>query len=260
MKRVLLTLLVSMMLTASAVAQVQTLNLPGRFVPSHPGAGVDCDAGACLGELVRTVSIDAQNRLVFSFQPSTPDGTIPVAQALTFTPTAGGTSDGFLSTVDFDDGTEVLTLTLSTGTVLTADLGAFTTVSEVATQITTALANYEVTTSGIADAAVTVAKMSSGSAADGQVATADGSGGVAFETLPTGGGGMGLSSVESNSTLEGDGTTGDPLGIADDGVDTDQLAADAVTQAKLANNSSRCTDRGQRSRLLGDCLGRGRYQ
>ena len=69
------------------------------------------------------------------------------------------------------------------------------------------------------------------------MATADGSGGVAYETLPTGGGGMGLSSVDSNSTLDGDGTSGDPLGIADDGVDTDQLADDAVTQAKLANNS-----------------------
>ena len=52
-----------------------------------------------------------------------------------------------------------------------------------------------------------------------------------------GGGGGGLSSVTSNGTLTGDGTAGDPLGIADGGVDTTQLADDAVTQAKLADNS-----------------------
>ena len=37
--------------------------------------------------------------------------------------------------------------------------------------------------------------------------------------------------------LTATGTAGTPLGIADDGVDTNQLADDAVTQAKLANNS-----------------------
>ena len=51
------------------------------------------------------------------------------------------------------------------------------------------------------------------------------------------GGGGGLSSVSSNATLDGDGTAADPLGVADEGVDTAQLADDAVTQAKLANNS-----------------------
>ena len=52
-----------------------------------------------------------------------------------------------------------------------------------------------------------------------------------------GGGGGGLSAVTSDGTLDGDGTTGDPLMVADGGVDTTQLADDAVTQAKLANNS-----------------------
>ena len=42
-----------------------------------------------------------------------------------------------------------------------------------------------------------------------------------------GGGGGGLSTVATDATIDGDGSTGNPLGIADD----------AVTQAKLANNS-----------------------
>ena len=40
-----------------------------------------------------------------------------------------------------------------------------------------------------------------------------------------------------DGTLTGDGTAGDPLGIADAGVGTTQLTDNAVTQAKLANNS-----------------------
>ena len=52
-----------------------------------------------------------------------------------------------------------------------------------------------------------------------------------------GGGGGGLSAVSSDATLDGSGTTADPLGVADEGVDTDQLADDAVSNAKLAANS-----------------------
>ena len=52
-----------------------------------------------------------------------------------------------------------------------------------------------------------------------------------------GSGGGGLSSVATDSTLDGDGTASDTLGIADDGVDSDQLADDAVTHAKMADNS-----------------------
>ena len=72
---------------------------------------------------------------------------------------------------------------------------------------------------------------------------------------------MFLESVTTDSTLDGQGTTGDPLGIADDGVDTDQLADDAVTQAKLANNSVHAAQIGANAvGLIGDCLGRGRDQ
>ena len=51
------------------------------------------------------------------------------------------------------------------------------------------------------------------------------------------GGGSGLSAVSSDATLDGDGTSSDPLGVADGGVDTTQLADDAVTQAKIADNA-----------------------
>ena len=46
------------------------------------------------------------------------------------------------------------------------------------------------------------------------------------------GGGGGLSSVSSDATLDGDGTNADPLGVADEGVDTAQLADDAVTSSQ----------------------------
>ena len=64
---------------------------------------------------------------------------------------------------------------------------------------------------------------------------------------PTGGGGGGLSTVATDATIEGDGTTGDPLALADDAVTTAKLAAlsvhtgkindDAVTADKLADNA-----------------------
>ena len=47
----------------------------------------------------------------------------------------------------------------------------------------------------------------------------------------------GITAVTSDATLSGDGTTSDPLGIADDGVGTTQLADDAVTQAKIGDNA-----------------------
>ena len=66
-------------------------------------------------------------------------------------------------------------------------------------------------------------------AADGHVLTADGSGGVTWEAI-------GDASIEIDSTLTGTGTTGDEFGIADGGVGTTQLAANAVTNAKLGSD------------------------
>ena len=50
-------------------------------------------------------------------------------------------------------------------------------------------------------------------------------------TLPAGGGG--LTAVASDATLSGDGTTGDPLGVADNSITTVQLADLAVRTANL---------------------------
>ena len=47
--------------------------------------------------------------------------------------------------------------------------------------------------------------------------------------------GGGLTAVETDATLSGDGTSGSALGIADGGVDTTQLTDDAVTADKVEN-------------------------
>ena len=54
--------------------------------------------------------------------------------------------------------------------------------------------------------------------------------------IETGGSG-GLSAVTSDATLNGDGTSSDPLGVADEGVDTTQLADSAVETSKINNQS-----------------------
>ena len=66
--------------------------------------------------------------------------------------------------------------------------------------------------SGAAGAGFDGLSILSGSATDGHVMTADGSGGVAWEASSGG-----LSAVTSDATLTGDGTTGNPLGIAGGG-------------------------------------------
>ena len=64
----------------------------------------------------------------------------------------------------------------------------------------------------------------SGTAPDGQVSVADGAGGSEWRDQ-TGG----LQTVETDDTLDGDGTTGDPLGVADDSIGSDHIQTDAVT-------------------------------
>ena len=53
-------------------------------------------------------------------------------------------------------------------------------------------------------------------------------------TLSVAGGGAGLSTVTSDTSLKGTGASTDPLGVADDAIGTAQLAAGAVTGAKVA--------------------------
>ena len=59
---------------APAVAQVAapTLNLPGRYVPGRPGAGVDADAGAIIGRYVKEAEV-VGGELRLSVQTSTSD-------------------------------------------------------------------------------------------------------------------------------------------------------------------------------------------
>lgn len=104
------------------------------------------------------------------------------------------------------------------------------------------IANNAIETAQIAGDAVTQAKLADDSVGLAQLAhgTADrylgfnASGAPAELTAPSGGG---LSAVTSDGTLTGDGTSGDALGIANGGVNTTQLADDAVTTAKIANNA-----------------------
>ena len=88
--------------------------------------------------------------------------------------------------------------------------------------------------SGAAGAGFDGLSILSGSATDGHVMTADGSGGVAWEASSGG-----LSAVTSDATLTGDGTTGDPLGIAGGGGTDDQTAAEVpVTVTGFTGNLS----------------------
>ena len=64
------------------------------------------------------------------------------------------------------------------------------------------------------------------------MATADGSGGVAYETATGGGGGT----VSTSTPVSGDGSSGDPVTIADGAIGNDQLADDAVNTAQLADD------------------------
>ena len=124
-------------------------------------------------------------------------------QTLTFTPSGGGMgmADGVLSSATFDTGTQMLTLTLSTGTSLPAvDLSEFITATELGNQIATGI-NARLASSAPED--VVSGSGSVGSSTD--VARAD---------HVHGGGGGGLSSVTTDTTLTGDGTSGDALSVA----------------------------------------------
>ena len=78
-----------------------------------------------------------------------------------------------------------------------------------------------VDTDHLKDGSVTPAKVDAGTSTDGQLLTSDGAGVVAWEDAATVVGG--LSTVATDDTIDGDGSTSDPLALADA----------SVTQAKL---------------------------
>ena len=178
------------------------------------------------------------------------DGT---EQTTIYTPTGGGgggSSDGVLVSASFDDTTEILTLNLSTGTMITVSLMALQTSADVDDAITTALASAGFQTETEVDARIaTYARATpSGTIADAQIPAAiardtelpdtsallersdvvagtnitltNGAGNT-FTIAAAGGSGGGLTSVSSDSTLQGLGTASDLLGLTD--VEVNQL-------------------------------------
>ena len=115
---------------------------------------------------------------------------------------------------------------------------------------TTELVDANVTTDKLADMAVTALKLADGAvvpskvsgttdgssnASDGHVLTADGTGAAAWEAPAAGG----LSSVATDGTIDGTGTSGSPLGIADNSIRPDMVRTHAITEPKLAPGSVR---------------------
>ena len=85
----------------------------------------------------------------------------------------------------------------------------------------------------LASDAVTAVKVDSETATDGWVLTADGASGSAWEAQT----GQGGTTVVTTQPVSGDGTTGDPVTIADGAIDSDAIADAGITHVDLANNS-----------------------
>ena len=126
MKRILSALLFVLLAVAPAAAQY---TLPGVYSPGVPGAGIDCDAGACLGRYVKFATVSG-NDLTLTYQDAN-----NAQQTLTFS--GGLVTGGSLHTT-----TQELTLTLSGGTSVIIDLSGLTTAAEVSTAINLALSGY----------------------------------------------------------------------------------------------------------------------
>ena len=102
------------------------------------------------------------------------------------------------------------------------------------------IADDAVTNAKVADDAIQNAQLANNSVRDEQIAgdlSSQEQQNIRTRIGAGTGGGSGLSAVSSDATLGGDGTSSDPLGIADGGVGTTQLAADAVTGAKVADDA-----------------------
>ena len=132
-------------------------------------------------------------------------------------------------------GPRCITLNLSTGTMVMVNLADLETAAEVLDQINTAIADF--LTESEVDGRITSGALQPGDITAGTnvtiTATTDG----LTINSSGGGGGGGLSAVSTDATMDGDGTAGDPLGIADGGVTQAKLANNSVHAAQLAANS-----------------------
>jgi hypothetical protein len=157
-----------------------------------------------------------------------------------------GIADNGINSSKIEDGS-IVTADLANSTVNTDKLGNLAVSSEKMQNgavITDKLAANSVTTAKISDQAVTGDKIAQSGATGGQVLSWNGST-WAPATASGGGDNWGNQSTVTNTTLSGNGTTGSPLGIADNGVTsskimdgsivTDDLANSAVANAKLAS-------------------------
>ena len=192
--------------------------------------------------------------------------------------TGGGGDDGTVSGVTFDPSTNILTVDRTVGQDLTADLSALrtdqtardaaaaaqstanTNASAIAGETTNRVAGDMLTATTIATpealTAALNAQATSGEAlrihftadvvhsgttyAQGQVSyVAPRSGAIENEfVLPESGAGS-LSAVATSARLTGDGTSGSPLDIADQGVDNQRLGFESVGPRNLQANSVR---------------------
>src|SRR5690606_32094567 len=93
------------------------------------------------------------------------------------------------------------------------------------------LADAAVETDAIQDGAVTGTKLADGALAAGSNVTITRQGDGSLEIAATGD--VGLAEVATDATLTGDGTAGDPLGVADGAVNSAKVADNGLTAADL---------------------------